>query len=140
MEDHGVARRLCVSVLGAAESRAGLPFSLRYLRFPLYLRWAVADHEAQERIIADSHTDGDTYGVAYSESHGGPDCQPHEGTYGYADSHTDGDTYGVAYSQSHGGPDCQPDGGAMLQSHNSARWIEKWTEVSVCKCECTSDM
>ena len=53
----GVTRLVCVSVLGAAESHDILPFFLRYLFFPLYLRRAVADHEAQERIIAESDVD-----------------------------------------------------------------------------------
>ena len=54
MAQQGVQRLLCVSVLGAAETRQELPWFLRYLFFPLYLRRAVADHEAQERMIADS--------------------------------------------------------------------------------------
>ncbi|MEM7151833.1 MAG: NAD(P)H-binding protein [Myxococcota bacterium] len=54
MARQGVQRLLCVSVLGAAETRGDLPWFLRYLFFPLYLRQAVADHEAQERLIAAS--------------------------------------------------------------------------------------
>jgi len=57
MERRGVRRLICVSVLGAHESRAGLPFFLRYVFFPIYLRRAVADHEAQEQIIRDSGVD-----------------------------------------------------------------------------------
>lgn len=57
MEDHGVRRLLCVSVLGASETRASLPFLLRRIVFPLVLDPAVRDHEAQEQLIAASDTD-----------------------------------------------------------------------------------
>jgi len=57
MNDSGVRRLICVSVYGAGDTREGLPFFLRYLFFPLYLRRAVAEHELQERIIAQSETD-----------------------------------------------------------------------------------
>lgn len=57
MEAAGVTRLVSLSVLGAAESRKSLPFVLRALVFPLYLRWAVADHEAQEDIVRASTLD-----------------------------------------------------------------------------------
>ncbi len=57
MKETGVQRLLCVSVLGARESRKDLPLFLRYLLFPLYLRRVVADHERQEREIAASDLD-----------------------------------------------------------------------------------
>ncbi len=57
MKAHGVRRIVCVSTLGAAESRAWLPFLLRRVIFPLYLRRAVADHERQEQILRGSALD-----------------------------------------------------------------------------------
>ncbi|MGE0790311.1 MAG: NAD(P)-dependent oxidoreductase [Sandaracinaceae bacterium] len=50
----GIERLACVSVWGAAESRSSLPWFLRNVVFPLYLRRAVADHEAQEAIVRSS--------------------------------------------------------------------------------------
>jgi len=57
MQRTGVRRLLCVSVYGAAETYADLPWLYRHVIFPLYLRRAVADHERQEAIIADSDLD-----------------------------------------------------------------------------------
>ena len=57
MEETGQRRLICVSVLGARESREGLPFFLRYVIFPLYLRRAVAEHERQERVLEESGLD-----------------------------------------------------------------------------------
>ncbi|MFK7927634.1 MAG: NAD(P)-dependent oxidoreductase [Myxococcota bacterium] len=53
----GVRRLLCVSVLGAGETRALLPFFLKYVVFPLYLRGAVIDHEHQEEVVRRSGLD-----------------------------------------------------------------------------------
>lgn len=52
-----VRRLICVSVLGAHESMAGLPFHLKYLLFPTYLRRPLREHEAQERIVRASGLD-----------------------------------------------------------------------------------
>jgi putative NADH-flavin reductase len=57
MGHQAVRRLLCVSVLGAGDSREVLTFGLRYLLFPLYLRRAVAEHERQEAIIRQSGLD-----------------------------------------------------------------------------------
>lgn len=57
MRETGLRRLICVSVLGASESREGLPFFLRYVIFPLYLRRAVAEHERQERVLEESGLD-----------------------------------------------------------------------------------
>ncbi len=54
MEALGVRRLVSLSVLGAGESHRLLPWHLKYLIFPLYLRKAVADHERQEAHIKDS--------------------------------------------------------------------------------------
>jgi len=51
MKSAGIERLLCVSLLGAQESRKELPFFLRYFLFPFYLRRPAADHETQEQII-----------------------------------------------------------------------------------------
>jgi uncharacterized protein YbjT (DUF2867 family) len=54
MRAEGVDRIVAVSVYGLGETRAELPFFLRYLVFPLILARAVADHERQERVLAES--------------------------------------------------------------------------------------
>lgn len=57
MRRTGVKRIVAVSVMGARESRKKLPFFFRYILFPLYLRRAVADHNAQEDLLASSGLD-----------------------------------------------------------------------------------
>ncbi len=57
MKEAGVRRLLCVSVMGAGDSMEGLPWHLRYLLFPLYLRQPLIDHEAQEAIVKGSGLD-----------------------------------------------------------------------------------
>ena len=57
MREQGIERLLCVSVLGAGEQRAALPFLLRRVIFPTYLRRPVAEHERQERLLRDSELD-----------------------------------------------------------------------------------
>lgn len=57
MAELGMRRILCVSLLGAGESRDGLPFFFRYLLFPTYLRRAVADHERQEAVLSQTALD-----------------------------------------------------------------------------------
>lgn len=67
MERAGLSRILVLGVLGAAESREHLPFTLRYLIFPLYLRRPVAEHEAQERILRASGLDWTILRAPYLE-------------------------------------------------------------------------
>ena len=57
MEARGLKRLLVLSLLGVLESRASLPWMIRYLMFPLYLRRPVADHERQERLLEQSSLD-----------------------------------------------------------------------------------
>lgn len=57
MRATGVRRLVCVSVLGASESRATLPFFLRRILVPTYLRWPYADHERQEAAVRASDLD-----------------------------------------------------------------------------------
>ena len=57
MRSEGCTRIIAISLLGAHETRAHLPFALRYLIFPLYLRRAAADHERQEDLLAASELD-----------------------------------------------------------------------------------
>ncbi len=57
MADAAVKRLVCVSVYGAAETRRHLPFFLRFVIFPTYLRRPVADHERQEALLADTDLD-----------------------------------------------------------------------------------
>ncbi len=54
MRDRGLDRVVAVSVYGAHETRAHLTPFLRWVLFPLYLRRAVADHERQEQVLAES--------------------------------------------------------------------------------------
>jgi uncharacterized protein YbjT (DUF2867 family) len=54
MKTLGIERIIAVSVYGAAETRADLPFFIKRILFPFYLSRAVADHEAQERLLAAS--------------------------------------------------------------------------------------
>ena len=51
MADVGVDRLVCISLLGARESRATLPFFLKYVFFPFYLRRAARDHDLQETLV-----------------------------------------------------------------------------------------
>lgn len=79
MKRCGVDRLLAVSVLGAGESITYVPFWIRYLLFPLYLRRVVNEHSVQEELIEGSGlrwtivrpptlTDGDrTDGYALAE-------------------------------------------------------------------------
>lgn len=59
MKREGLNRLVCLSVYGAHESRASLPFFLRWVIFPTYLRRPVADHERQETLVRNS-------GLAYT--------------------------------------------------------------------------
>jgi putative NADH-flavin reductase len=54
MRHSGVQRLVAVSVYGAGETRALVPFFTRAVIFPFYLRRVMADHETQEAIIKDS--------------------------------------------------------------------------------------
>ncbi len=57
MAELGLTRMMCVSVYGAAETRRHLPFFLRFVIFPTYLRRPVADHERQEALLAETDLD-----------------------------------------------------------------------------------
>ncbi|MEP6903943.1 MAG: SDR family oxidoreductase [Actinomycetota bacterium] len=57
MEKIGVRRLISLSSLGVGESRVMLPFLLKYLIVPLFLRHAFADHEVQEKYIRESRLD-----------------------------------------------------------------------------------
>jgi putative NADH-flavin reductase len=52
-----VRRLVCLSSFGVGDSKAALPFSLRYLIIPLLLRGAFADHEEQEALVRASDLD-----------------------------------------------------------------------------------
>lgn len=51
------SRVVCLSVLGAHESKPMLPLLYRTIIFPLYLRRVVADHERQETILGEAELD-----------------------------------------------------------------------------------
>lgn len=57
MEKASVKRLICQSTAGAGDSRNTLPFMMRYLIVPLFLRRVWADHEMQEEIVKESHLD-----------------------------------------------------------------------------------
>jgi putative NADH-flavin reductase len=57
MEKNGIRRLISVSSLGVGDSKVMLPFLLKYLIVPLFLRKAFADHEIQENYIRQSNLD-----------------------------------------------------------------------------------
>jgi putative NADH-flavin reductase len=57
MEKNGVRRLISVSSLGVGDSKVMLPFLLKYIVVPLFLRKAFADHEIQENYIRQSDLD-----------------------------------------------------------------------------------
>jgi putative NADH-flavin reductase len=54
MEIHEVERLVCLSSLGFGDTRDMLPFVMRYIVVPLFLRHAFADHALQEKLIKQS--------------------------------------------------------------------------------------
>lgn len=57
MEAAGVRRLVCLSVLGIGDTKAQMPFFVKYLLVPFYLRRAFADHEGQEAAVRASGLD-----------------------------------------------------------------------------------
>ena len=57
METHGVKRLVCLSSLGFGDTRNMLPFVMRYIVVPLFLRRAFADHALQEELVKQSGLD-----------------------------------------------------------------------------------
>jgi putative NADH-flavin reductase len=57
MEKTGVKRLICQSSTGVGDSRDTLPFLMKYLIVPLFLRLAFTDHEIQENYIKESQLD-----------------------------------------------------------------------------------
>jgi len=57
MQRRGLRRLVCLSTLGAGDSRALLNFFWKRIMFGLLLREAYADHEAQEAIVKRSGLD-----------------------------------------------------------------------------------
>lgn len=54
MEQSGVNRLVCLSTLGAGDSRNNLNFFWKHIMFGLFLRKAYADHQLQEEYIRNS--------------------------------------------------------------------------------------
>ena len=54
MKLEGVHRLVAISVYGLGETRKTLPFFLRFVIFPTYLRRPAADHQRQESLMASS--------------------------------------------------------------------------------------
>lgn len=57
MQHHGVRKLVCMSSLGAGDSRTLLNFFWKHIMFGLLLKQAMADHNAQEAIIKQSDND-----------------------------------------------------------------------------------
>jgi len=57
MKRHGVKRLICLSTLGAGDSRTLLNFFWKRIMFGLLLRAAYADHEMQEKLVRQSGLD-----------------------------------------------------------------------------------
>lgn len=57
MQQSGIRRLVCMSTLGAGDSRALLNFFWKRIMFGFLLKHAYADHEAQEGIVRDSNLD-----------------------------------------------------------------------------------
>jgi len=57
MEEAGIQRLICLSSLGAGDSRAGLPAHYRYLLAPILMRRLLVDHNLQESHIVNSALD-----------------------------------------------------------------------------------
>ncbi len=57
MQDMAVKRLVCLSVMGAGDSKDQVPFHYRHIILPLLLRHVCRDHEGQEAVIRDSHLD-----------------------------------------------------------------------------------
>ena len=57
MEAHGVERLVCLSSLGFGDTRDMLPFVMKYIVVPLFLRRAFADHALQEKLVKESGLD-----------------------------------------------------------------------------------
>ena len=54
MQEIGIKRLICLSVFGANDSRALLPFMYKAFIVPLILRHVIADHENQETHVKNS--------------------------------------------------------------------------------------
>lgn len=57
MESTGIRRIICLSTLGAGESRGNLNFFWKQIMFGLLLKKAYLDHQEQEKIIRQSNLD-----------------------------------------------------------------------------------
>ena len=57
MEKNGIRRLISVSSLGVGDSKVMLPFLLKYIIVPFFLKNAFADHEIQEDYIRQSDLD-----------------------------------------------------------------------------------
>ena len=57
MQNHDVKRLLCLSTLGAGDSRGNLNFFWKRIMFGLLLSRAYADHQVQERLVRQSGLD-----------------------------------------------------------------------------------
>lgn len=57
MQAHGIRRLICLTTLGAHESRANLNFFWKWIMFGVFLRPAYKDHEMQENLVRASGLD-----------------------------------------------------------------------------------
>ena len=57
MQDSHVTRLIALSTLGAGDSSQHLNFFWKYIMFGMLLKKAMADHEAQEKVVKSSGLD-----------------------------------------------------------------------------------
>ncbi len=57
MQETGIKRLVCLSVMGAGDSKNQLPFHYRHIILPLLLKHVCRDHEGQEAVIRNSRLD-----------------------------------------------------------------------------------
>jgi putative NADH-flavin reductase len=65
MENAGVQRLICLSSLGVGDSAVALPWLMRTIIIPLFIKYGFKDHEEQEKIVRRSGLDWSIVRPAY---------------------------------------------------------------------------
>ena len=85
MNDEGVRRIVVQSSYGVGDSYGTMPFILRHLVVPLILKQALADHEQQEALLAESGLDWTAIrpgGLTHEKARGGVRLAAGDGSSG----------------------------------------------------------
>ena len=85
MNDEGVRRIVVQSSYGVGDSYGTMPFVLRHLVVPLILKQALADHEQQEALLAESGLDWTAIrpgGLTHEKARGGVRLAAGDGSSG----------------------------------------------------------